>query len=203
MVVGCGSQLTLKLVRDVIQKDVIALSEGLTDHVSPIGDHIFMKNPMESDFIIIIDDLTAEQNLSSLLRSNSLIICCNRTAKQKFAKPLGDYGYCSTASVDMHEDLKAKIVKAYQMKGLRFIEVFAPCPQEWGFDTSLTVNVATDVTQAGIWPLFEIIEKKIILGKRPEKLGVLEPFHSIQSKYKVEQKRVEDDWKHLVQLSLI
>ena len=203
MVVGCGSQLAFKILRDVLLKEVVAISDSLKDHISPIGDCLFMKNPLVSEFIIVADEQTVEKNLASVVKSNSLIICCNKSPKQRFAKILGEYGYSATASIDSYEDYKNKINKAMQLSGLRFIEVLSPCPQEWGYDTSLTVHVSRDAVEAGIWPLYEIEKKKVVLGKRPEKMGILEPFHGIQNKYKFEQKLVEDNWKHLVQLSLI
>ncbi len=202
MIVGCGSQLTMKLLRDVVKKDLLAVSTPLKEHVSLFNDSFFMENPLESNAIAVIDDATAEQFLPSLLKSTILVICCNRSPNQKFVKMLGNIGYSTTASFDNIEDLSKKITKASTMTGLRFIEVLAPCPSEWDYDRSLTVQVAGDLVESGIWPLFEIEAGKVILGPRPAKLGILESIHNIQSKYQFDQKQVESNWKSIVQLSI-
>ncbi|MBI4894879.1 MAG: hypothetical protein HY831_00125 [Candidatus Aenigmarchaeota archaeon] len=202
MIVGCGSQLTMKLLRDVIKKDLLTVSTSLKDHVSIFNESFFMENPLESNAIAVIDDKTAERFLPSLIKSSILVICCNRTPFVKFVKMLGNIGYSATASFDNIEDLSRKITKAHTMTGLRFIEVLAPCPSEWDYDRSLTVQVAGDLVESGIWPLFEIEGGKVILGPRPAKLGILEPVHSIQSKYQFDQKQVESNWKSIVQLSV-
>lgn len=202
MVVGCGSQLTIKLIRDAIKKDLIAVSKTMKPHISLFNDSFFMENPLESNAIAVIDDVTAEHYLPSLIKSSILIICCNRSPVQKFAKMLGNIGYAATASFDNVEDFSRKITKAYGMTGLRFIEVLAPCPLEWDYDRSLTVQLAQDFVESGIWPLYEMEQGKVTLGPRPIKLGVLEAVHSIQNKYQFDQKQIESNWKNIVQLSI-
>ena len=202
MVVGCGSQLTFKLTRDVLKKDLVCLADSLDGHVSLFNDSFFIKNPLESSSIVLVDNVSIERFMPSFLKSTSLVICCNRTVNQKFVKMIGEVGYSASASVDNVDDFMKKLNKAYVMTGLRYIEVLSPCPKEWSYDTSLTVHVASAAVESGVWPLFEIENRKVVLGPRPAKLGVLESFHSIQPKYRFEQKDVEGKWKELVQLSL-
>ena len=200
MTVGCGSQLCLKIFRDVFEKETVAVSEGLKGHVD-LENGIFLRNPFESGFSAFTDETGVEQFLSSMLKSG-LVICCNMTPEQKFVKIAGEHGYAASASIDNPDDLMNKITKARDMTGLRYIEVLAPCPSKWGHDSSTTAHVAAAAIESGAWPLFEIENKKVKLGPRPAKLGVLESFNSLQSMKQFEQAGVEANWKELVQASL-
>ncbi|MBI5332656.1 MAG: hypothetical protein HZB65_03720 [Candidatus Aenigmarchaeota archaeon] len=200
MVIGCGSQLALKIFRDVFEKDMIAVSEGLKEHID-LENGIFLRNPFASGFIVFTDENGAEQFFSAMLKSG-LVICCNMTPEQKFVRIASEYGYAASASIDNPDDLMNKITKAYNMTGFRYIEVLAPCPSIWGHDSSTTVHMAAAATESGAWPLFEIENKKVKLGPRPAKLGVLESFNSLQSMKQFEQSSVEANWKELVQASL-
>ncbi len=63
--------------------------------------------------------------------------------------------YVATASIaDLH-DLEAKVRKATEIRGARYIQVFVTCPLGWGSDASDTLKVARLATQSGLWPLFE------------------------------------------------
>lgn len=202
MVVGCGSQLSLKLFRDVIKKDFVAVAESMKEHIGLLNECFFMKNPLESNFVVFLDDVSAERFLPSLLNSKLLVICCNRTPYQKFVRMAGEYGYSAAASLHNIEDLNKKINKAISLPGLKYIEIFCPCPSEWDYDTSLTVDLSVAAGDSGIWPLFEIENRKVILGPRPAKLSVLESFHSIQNKHQIEPKDVDARWKELINLSI-
>ncbi|MHA1340950.1 MAG: thiamine pyrophosphate-dependent enzyme [Promethearchaeota archaeon] len=85
--------------------------------------------------------------------------------------------YIATASVGFPRDLYSKFVKAKEMKGkgVRYIHVLAPCPPGWGHDTSLTLEVGRLAVQTGFWPLFEIVEGKMILSKPSKRFLNLEP----------------------------
>jgi len=202
MGVGCGAQLALKLFRDIDKKDIIAISDSLCEHVSLLGDCFFMKNPLESSSIVFLDETSAERFLPSLLKSQLLVICCNKTPCQRFIKAVGEIGYAASASIDDVEDFNKKVNKALSMSGIRYIEVLTPCPREWDYDASLTAHVAGSFVESGVWPLFEIENKRVVLGSRPSKLGVMESVHSIQGKYNFDQKTVESNWRRLVELSI-
>ena len=64
--------------------------------------------------------------------------------------------YVATASIAYPQDLKAKIAKAMQMHGSRYIHIHTPCPVGWGIDSSETVEIGRLAVQTGMWQLFEI-----------------------------------------------
>lgn len=102
------------------------------------------------------------------------------TGKKEFQKELGEIvrahhiPYVATASISYPEDLYAKVLKAKNMKGSRYIEIFAPCPPGWRFDMSKTIEMARLAVETGAWILYEEVDgqfaftsysKKILEGK--------------------------------------
>ncbi len=64
--------------------------------------------------------------------------------------------YIATASVAYPEDMVKKFRKAREIRGTRFIHVFAPCPAGWKSRPEDTVKLARLAVQTGYFPLFEI-----------------------------------------------
>jgi pyruvate ferredoxin oxidoreductase beta subunit len=63
--------------------------------------------------------------------------------------------YVATASVaDLH-DLEAKVARAMEIHGARYIHVHVPCPLGWGSAPEATLRVARLAVQCGLFPLFE------------------------------------------------
>ena len=63
--------------------------------------------------------------------------------------------YVATATVaDLH-DLEAKVIRAMQLHGARYIHVLVPCPLGWGTASGETIRVARLATESGLFPVFE------------------------------------------------
>jgi len=63
--------------------------------------------------------------------------------------------YVATASVaDLH-DLEAKVTKAMEVHGARYIHIMVPCPLGWGSASDATILVARLAVESGLFPLFE------------------------------------------------
>ena len=63
--------------------------------------------------------------------------------------------YVATASIaDLH-DLEAKVTKAMDMHGARYIHIHVPCPLGWKSNPALTIKVARLAVESGLFPLFE------------------------------------------------
>ncbi|MHA1265743.1 MAG: thiamine pyrophosphate-dependent enzyme [Candidatus Helarchaeota archaeon] len=75
--------------------------------------------------------------------------------------------YIATANPAYPVDLFQKFKRAkeeFQGKS-RYIHIIAPCPPGWGFHTKDMIKIGRLATQCGIWPLYEIINGKLILSK--------------------------------------
>jgi pyruvate ferredoxin oxidoreductase beta subunit len=63
--------------------------------------------------------------------------------------------YVATASVaDLH-DLEAKVKKAMEIRGARYIHIHVPCPLGWKSDSAHTIKIARLAVECGLFPLIE------------------------------------------------
>jgi pyruvate ferredoxin oxidoreductase beta subunit len=63
--------------------------------------------------------------------------------------------YVATASVADLRDLEAKVTRAMDFRGARYIHIFVPCPLGWGSLPQDTIKVARLAVECGLFPLFE------------------------------------------------
>ena len=66
--------------------------------------------------------------------------------------------YLATASAAYPEDLLAKVRRAKEIKGLRFLYVLTPCPPGWGFSAEMSIKLARLAVQTRVFPLLEVFE---------------------------------------------
>ena len=63
--------------------------------------------------------------------------------------------YVATATVaDLH-DLEAKVERAMDMHGPRYLHILVPCPLGWGSSSADTILLARLAKESGIFPVFE------------------------------------------------
>lgn len=69
--------------------------------------------------------------------------------------------YVATATVAYPTDLYDKVVKAKSIKGMKYIEILAPCYLGWQFDMPETVQLSRMAVRSGAWLLWEAENGKI------------------------------------------
>jgi len=197
---GCGAQLCLKFLQEVTEKEILFGTEKCVVINQPFADVSDPVAAAQENSIVFTDDYTLEKHIYSLLKAkNIMIICYNLDGRQKFAKLMGIYGYSATASISNYEDLMAKLRKARPMQGLRFIEIITPCPETWISEPANTVELARLAVESGLWPLFEIENKKFSFTYKPSKLEPVETFLSLQGrKLQIDQASVDASWKAIL-----
>ncbi|MDR3410404.1 MAG: thiamine pyrophosphate-dependent enzyme [Formivibrio sp.] len=63
--------------------------------------------------------------------------------------------YVATATVaDLH-DLEAKVKRAMEFRGARYIHIFVPCPLGWGSASHDTIRLARLAKETGLFPVYE------------------------------------------------
>ena len=63
--------------------------------------------------------------------------------------------YVATATIaDLH-DLEAKVKRAMQLRGARYLHILVPCPLGWGHASELSVKIARLAWQSGLFPVYE------------------------------------------------
>ena len=71
--------------------------------------------------------------------------------------------YVATATVAELRDLEAKVERAMELRGARYLHVFVPCPLGWGSASKDTVRLARLAKETGIFPVFEA-EDGVVTG---------------------------------------
>ena len=63
--------------------------------------------------------------------------------------------YVATATVAELRDLEAKVRRAMEFRGARYIHILVPCPLGWGHASHDTIRIARLAKETGIFPVFE------------------------------------------------
>jgi pyruvate ferredoxin oxidoreductase beta subunit len=63
--------------------------------------------------------------------------------------------YVATATVAELRDLEAKVRRAMEFRGARYIHIFVPCPLGWGHASEDTVRISRLAKETGLFPVFE------------------------------------------------
>ena len=71
--------------------------------------------------------------------------------------------YVATATVAELRDLEAKVRRAMQFRGARYIHILVPCPLGWGHASSETIRIARLAKETGLFPVFEA-EHGVVTG---------------------------------------
>lgn len=66
-----------------------------------------------------------------------------------------DIPYVATATVADLRDLEAKVRRAMELSGARYLHILVPCPLGWGFASHETIKMARLAKETGLFPVFE------------------------------------------------
>jgi pyruvate ferredoxin oxidoreductase beta subunit len=107
--------------------------------------------------------------------------------------------YVATATVADLRDLEAKVTRAMQHRGARYLHVLVPCPLGWGSASCDTVRIARLATQSGLFPVFEAERGEVISSTKIRQRVGVEEYLKLQSRYGhlFSPKRREDVINHL------
>jgi len=111
--------------------------------------------------------------------------------------------YTATASVGFPEDLIAKFKKAKEIKGLKYIHIYAPCPTGWRMSPDLMIKVCQLAVESNIFPLYEIEDGiRYKINYFPKKKVPVREYLKIQGRFShltekeiaLIQKKVDFEW---------
>ncbi len=95
-----------------------------------------------------------------------LILCLDNEAggslNESLEKPMVSiavaegFSYVATANPSYPFDLFEKIKRGFQTEGKAYIHILSPCPQEWQYDSELTVNIGRWAVESRAFPLYEV-----------------------------------------------
>jgi len=80
--------------------------------------------------------------------------------------------YVATATIAELHDLEAKVRRAMEFRGARYVHIFVSCPLGWGHASEASVHIARLAKETGIFPVYqaehgEIVSVSKIRRRRP------------------------------------
>lgn len=117
--------------------------------------------------------------------------------------------YIATASIGYPEDLFRKVKKAKDIKGTRFLHIYAPCPVGWKSRPEDTIKLARMVVQNANFPLYEIENgEKYTLNIKLREKKPIEDYLRLQGRFrhlnekeiKYMQEEVDKKWERLLKM---
>lgn len=91
--------------------------------------------------------------------------------------------YLATASIAYPFDLMTKVRKALAVRGPTFVHLHTPCPRGWSFESDLTVEIARQAIETGMWTNYEIDDGKVTVTQRPRKRKPVSEFLKTQGRF--------------------
>jgi pyruvate ferredoxin oxidoreductase beta subunit len=70
--------------------------------------------------------------------------------------------YVATATIADLRDLEAKVERAMELHGPRYLHVLVTCPLGWGCGAGESVKIARLATQTGLFPVFEARDGDVV-----------------------------------------
>lgn len=89
-----------------------------------------------------------------------------------------------TAPVGNLKDLYEKAEKAIYTKGPAFLNVLAPCPRGWGYDTPDLMKITKLAVDTCFWPMYEVENGKYRITYKPGNKLPVEEFLRPQARFK-------------------
>ena len=82
--------------------------------------------------------------------------------------------YAATANTSYPEDFIAKLKKAKEIRGPKYIQILAPCPAGWKYHSEKTIEIGKLAFETCIYPLYEVEKGKYLVKRPPQKKPVIE-----------------------------
>ena len=92
--------------------------------------------------------------------------------------------YVATATPAHPVDLMNKIRRGVEVKGPAFIHILSPCPTGWRIPTQDIIRVAKLAVETGIYPLYEVVNGRYILGKIAKEPRPVGDYLKMQGRFK-------------------
>ena len=91
--------------------------------------------------------------------------------------------YVATATVAELRDLEAKIERAMEFHGARYVHVFVPCPLGWGSAAKDTIRIARLAKETGLFPVFEAEHGEVVSVSKIRRRVPIEEYLRPQKRF--------------------
>jgi pyruvate ferredoxin oxidoreductase beta subunit len=108
------------------------------------------------------------------------------TRKKEMFEIVAAHGieYAATASVGYPQDYLNKVNKAKSVDGTSYIHVFAPCPTGWGSETDMSIELAKEAVDCGLWYLAEYEDYQFRLNRNPKEFTSIQSYVEKQARFR-------------------
>ena len=148
------------------------------------GKEVKISNPrqaMEQGIGFITEDRKTEGlMLDKSIRENISLCNLGRISKSSVISKEAEKNMVAEAIKDLH----IKSEKAIYTPGAAFLNIMAPCPRGWRYNTPDIMEICKLGVETCYWPLFEVVEGKWILNYEPKKKLPIEDFLRPQGRFK-------------------
>lgn len=107
--------------------------------------------------------------------------------RKDLASIIADHDVAYVAQTTLTQDFKDLYVKserAIYTEGAAFLNVLAPCPRGWRYETDDIMRICKLAVETCYWPLFEVDHGKWTLSYEPKKKLPIEDFLREQGRFK-------------------
>jgi pyruvate ferredoxin oxidoreductase beta subunit len=91
--------------------------------------------------------------------------------------------YVATATVAELHDLEAKVERAMELHGARYLHVLVPCPLGWGHASDATIRIARLAKETGLFPVIEAEGGEIVSVSKLRRRVPVEEYLRPQRRY--------------------
>ena len=91
--------------------------------------------------------------------------------------------YVATATVAELHDLEAKVERAMELRGPRYLHVLVPCPLGWGAASHDTIRIARLAKETGLFPVFEAEHGAVTAVSKIRRRVPVEEYLRLQKRY--------------------
>lgn len=89
-----------------------------------------------------------------------------------------------TLALNNFKDLYEKAEKAIYTKGACFLNVMAPCPRGWGYNTEDLMQINKLAVETCYWPMYEVVDGVYKISYKPANKLPIEEFLRPQKRFK-------------------
>jgi pyruvate ferredoxin oxidoreductase beta subunit len=91
--------------------------------------------------------------------------------------------YVATATVAELRDLEAKVRRAMQFRGARYLHLFVPCPLGWGHASQDTIRISRLAKETGLFPVFEAEAGEVVAVSKIRRQLPVEEYLKPQKRF--------------------
>jgi pyruvate ferredoxin oxidoreductase beta subunit len=91
--------------------------------------------------------------------------------------------YVATATIAHLRDLEAKVRRAMEFRGARYLHIFVSCPLGWGHASDQSVRIARLAKETGLFPVFEAEHGEVVSVAKIRKPLPVEEYLKAQRRF--------------------